>query len=326
MPEAVIDIHDVHKTYRRRIKALRGVSVRVERGQIVGLLGPNGAGKSTLVKILMTVVRPSRASGTVLGHAVGHKPTLRRVGYLPEHHRFPPYLTGGQVLDFYAALAGVDRSTRRVRAAELLEIVGMTEWKDTCISEYSKGMMQRVGLAQSLVNDPDLVLLDEPTDGVDPIGRRDIRDVLNRMREDGKTVLLNSHLLSELELVGCDHVLIMHQGQIRVEGSIDELTHDSRRYELVIVGDVPDWANAQPEIDVRPTAMNEPGMSMLVVSGTEASSIQPLIDRLRADARTIVRVQARRDSLEELFMRSVINRETGQVDAPGAYTGNGGGA
>src|SRR5688572_10122525 len=186
----VIDLHHVEKVYRGRVHALRGVNMQVHRGEVFGLLGPNGAGKSTLVKIMMTVVKPTRATGTMLGRPIGHKPTLARVGYLPERHRFPRYLTGRQALDFYAALAKVDRPTRRQRAKELLGIVGMTDWADKKISSYSKGMMQRIGLAQALMNDPEIIVLDEPTDGVDPVGRREIRDVLLRLKKQGKTIFL----------------------------------------------------------------------------------------------------------------------------------------
>ena len=187
-----IDLHHVEKIYKGKVHALRGIEMRVHHGEIFGLLGPNGAGKTTLVKIMMTVVRPTKARGTVLGRPIGHKPTLARVGYLPEHHRFPSYLTGRQVLEFYAALAKVDRKTRRARSAELLELVGMRAWANKKISSYSKGMMQRVGIAQALMNDPDLIVLDEPTDGVDPVGRREIRDVLIKMKDQGKTVFLTA--------------------------------------------------------------------------------------------------------------------------------------
>ena len=172
-----IDLRHVAKVYKGKVHALQGIEMHVRRGEVFGLLGPNGAGKSTLVKIMMTVIRPTRAEGTILGSPVGHKPTLRKVGYLPENHRFPRYLTGRQTLEFFAALSDVDRPTRKRRAGELLETVGMKDWADKKVSTYSKGMMQRIGLAQALAADPDLVVLDEPTDGVDPVGRRDIQDV-----------------------------------------------------------------------------------------------------------------------------------------------------
>ena len=229
--ELAIDLQDVAKVYRGQVHALQGIEMKVARGQVFGLLGPNGAGKSTLVKIMMTVIRPTRAVGTILGQPVGHKPALARVGYLPENHRFPRYLTGRQILQFFGALARVDKPNLARRTGELLETVGMTAWADKKVASYSKGMMQRIGLAQALVNDPDLVVLDEPTDGVDPVGRRDIRDVLGRLREQGKTVFVNSHLLSELEMI-CDRVAILVQGKVARQGTIDDLTAKSQRYDI----------------------------------------------------------------------------------------------
>ncbi len=310
----VIDLHDVEKVYKGHVHALRGVEIKVTGGEIFGLLGPNGAGKSTLVKIMMTIVRPTRISGTVLGRPVGHKPTLRRVGFLPEHHSFPSYLTGRQALEFYATLAKVDRPTRTRRATELLEIVGMSEWADKKVSTYSKGMMQRVGLAQALVNDPELVLLDEPTDGVDPVGRREIRDILLRLRTEGKTIFLNSHLLSELEMI-CDRVAILVQGRVAQQGRIADLTADSQRYEIVIEGAAPSWAAAQPELRIDTGADHR---TTLTCRGAEAASVQPIIDRLRKGKVTIVSVRPVRETLEDLFMRAVTDPKTGRALAPGA--------
>src|SRR6185436_5647513 len=147
--DLALDLAHVAKTYKGRVRALQGISMQVRRGEVYGLLGPNGAGKSTLVKIMLTVIRHSRADGTMLGRPIGHKPTLGRVGYLPEHHRFPEYLTGGQVLDFYGALAKIPRRDRQHRRAKLLEMVGMTAWADKKVRGYSKGMRQRVGIAQA---------------------------------------------------------------------------------------------------------------------------------------------------------------------------------
>ncbi|HWE95388.1 MAG TPA: ATP-binding cassette domain-containing protein [Tepidisphaeraceae bacterium] len=226
-----IDLKHVAKIYRGNIHALQGIGMHVRRGEVFGLLGPNGAGKSTLVKIMMTVVRPTRAEGTILGNPVGDKSTLARVGYLPENHRFPRYLTGRQTLEFFGALAKVDRRTAKRRAGELLDTVGMAGWANHKVGTYSKGMMQRIGLAQALMGDPDLVLLDEPTDGVDPVGRKDIRDVMSRLRRQGKTVFLNSHVLTELESI-CDRVAILVRGQVARQGTIDELTVARQRYEI----------------------------------------------------------------------------------------------
>jgi len=239
MPSATeplaVDLRHVTKHYGRRVCALAGITMRVRPGEIFGLLGPNGAGKSTLVKIMTTVVRPNRAEGTILGRPIGHRPTLARLGYLPEHLRFPPYLTGRQALEYYAALAKVDRPTRKRRAMKLLELVRMKDWANARIGTYSKGMQQRVALAQALVNDPDLVVLDEPTDGLDPVGRRETREILRQIRQQGKTVFLNSHLRSEVEMV-CDRVAILVGGRVVSQGTIEELTAGSRHYEIELEG------------------------------------------------------------------------------------------
>lgn len=309
-----IELHDVRKTYRGRVQALRGVSMSVHRGQIFGLLGPNGAGKSTLVKIIMTVVRPTQVSGTILGQPVGHQPTLARIGYLPENHRLPQYLTGRQVLDYYAALAKVPHAVRKQRSEQLLEIVGMSDWANQRINKYSKGMLQRTGLAQALMNEPDLVVLDEPTDGVDPVGRREIRDVLVRLKNEGKTVFINSHLLSELEMV-CDRVAIMVQGQVAMQGTIEELTSASRRYEIIIEGSPPEWVSQTPTLTVESQA---DGCSKVLLMSAEAVDAQPILDRLRGSQSTIISLRPVRESLEDLFMRAVQDPTTGKPVQVGA--------
>jgi len=354
--ELAVDLHDVEKYYsggliRKGVHALRGVSMQINRGAVFGLLGPNGAGKSTLVKVLMTVIRPTSAQGRVLGRPVGHKPTLARVGYLPEHHKFPDYLTGAQVIDFYGALAGTPRADRRRRAGELLELVGMSRWSNTRIREYSKGMRQRVGIAQALVNDPDLVVLDEPTDGVDPVGRREIRNVLIEIRNRGKTVLLNSHLLSELEMV-CDRVAIMVKGKVVRQGTINELTIDQQRYEIELVTERADEAPEvfraivpakfeQVEFPGGPatglarrigfTGVMASGQSVeidhnvLRIGTTDPKVVQPLIDQLRARGAVIRSLRPFRPSLEDLFMEAVTDPNTGEAYKPGAADEKGGG-
>ena len=308
--DLAIDLTGVAKTYNRKVHALRGVDCRVGRSEVFGLLGPNGAGKSTLVKILMTVIRPTAGSGTVLGDRIGRKATLARIGYLPEHNRFPEYLTGAQVLDYLGGLSGVGRSVRRARATELLGLVGMDTWAKMPVRKYSKGMRQRIGIAAALINDPDLVLLDEPTDGVDPVGRRDIRDVVRVLKDRGKTVLINSHLLSELELV-CDRVAILVQGRVASQGTLHELTLDQQRYELELAGPV-------PAIDLAdPTGVSRQGNTVSVAT-LEADRIQPIIDALRAKGCVIRSVRPVRPSLEDLFMRAVTDATTGETLAPGA--------
>lgn len=314
-----IDLSHVAKTYRGGVQALRGIEMRVHKGEVFGLLGPNGAGKSTLVKILMTVISPTRADGTMLGERIGHKATLRRVGYLPEHHRFPDYLTGEQVVDFYGALSGVPRAHRRKRTGELLELVGMKDWAKTKVRGYSKGMRQRVGIAQALVNDPELVVLDEPTDGVDPVGRRDIRAICARLREGGMTVFLNSHLLSELELV-CDRVAILVQGRVSSQGTIDELTRDKQYYELELQATADEaasvWAAVMSRVSGGPRC--DVLGSVLRVATTDARSVQPIVDAVRHHGGILRTLRGVRPSLEDLFMAAVVDQSTGKALAPGA--------
>lgn len=300
---AVIQLQDVEKIYRGKVHALRGVSLDVIDGEIFGLLGPNGAGKSTLVKIIMTVIRATRVSGALLGKPIGDSKTLERIGYLPEHHRFPYYLTGKQVLHHYGALSKVKRTERNSRASSLLSRLGLNGWENKKVGTYSKGMLQRLGIAQALMNDPKLLVLDEPTDGVDPVGRREIRDLLTELREEGRAVFLNSHLLSELEMV-CDRVAIMVKGKVTMQGTIDSLTKNSRRYEIEAVETLPAWTAESAE------EINE---NIMIIRSDDPATIQPLIDRLRAEKISIRSVRPIQENLEDLFMRAVDNK-----DAPGA--------
>ncbi len=312
--EWALDLREVHKTYKGGVQALRGIEMKVRAGEIFGLLGPNGAGKSTLVKILMTVIAPTKARGDMLGRPVGDKPTLARVGYLPEHHRFPEYLTGAQVVEFYGAMHGVERRTLRQRRHELLELVGMKDWADKKVKSYSKGMRQRVGIAQALVNEPALVVLDEPTDGVDPVGRREIRGVLASLKQRGITVFLNSHLLSELEMV-CDRVAILVQGKVSAQGTIDELTAGRRRYEIELV-EAPRAGEALAAAALaRGAAVSA---HTLTIASDDPERVQPVLDAIRAQGGVIRSVRQVRPSLEDLFMEAVTDPATGAALAPGA--------
>jgi ABC-2 type transport system ATP-binding protein len=323
-----VDLRGVSKTYRGGVRALRGVDMRIHKGEIFGLLGPNGAGKSTLVKVMMTVISPTTAQGTILNAPVGDKESLRKVGYLPEHHRFPDYLTGRQLLDYFASLCGVPKAERRVRCEELLELVGMKDWGDTKVKGYSKGMRQRIGIAQALMNDPQLVVLDEPTDGVDPVGRRDIREMLSVLKSKGKTVLLNSHLLSELEMV-CDRVSIMVQGLVSREGTLDELTKDQRAITIEIE-DTPDAATHLAHSvadgrfnDAEKVSINGNTMKLPV---TDARLAMPVIDTLRARGVTVTALRPFRPTLEDLFIQAVTDPTSGKALKPGAAIADKGGA
>jgi len=293
-----VDLIDVHKTYGRGVQALRGVNIQVGRGEIFGLLGPNGAGKTTLVKIMMTVVRPTRAMGTILGRPLGHRGKLARTGYLPENHRFPGYLTGMQVLDYYAALAKVPRVTRRANAPKLLDRMGIAKWADMRVDKYSKGMLQRLGIAQALMNDPELVVLDEPTDGLDPVGRRDVRQLLLELRKQGTTVFLNSHLLSELEMV-CDRVTILVDGLVARQGRLADLTERTVEYRITFTGDA---RPVYPKLTALGAAVDG---EMVVLAGRNTKNVNAAIDVLRAAGLLIESVQPHRFSLEDILVEAV---------------------
>lgn len=304
MTNWAVDLIDVHKTYGRGIQALRGVNVQVGRGEIFGLLGPNGAGKTTLVKIMMTAVRPTRAMGTILGRPLGHRGKLARTGYLPENHRFPGYLTGGQVLDYYSALAKVSRAQRRANAPKLLERMGIAKWADTRVDKYSKGMLQRLGIAQALMNEPELVVLDEPTDGLDPVGRREVRELLLELRKRGTTIFLNSHLLSELEMV-CDRVTILVDGLVARQGRLADLTERTIEYRITFAGD------AAP---IREKLAKLGGVvdgGMLVLAGRNTQNVNSAIDLLRSIGLLIESVQPHKFSLEDILVEAVASGNQG---------------
>ena len=313
----VISLECVSKVYGGNTHALREVSLHVGAGEIFGLLGPNGAGKSTLVKVLLTVVKPSVARGEMLGQPIGDKKTLARVGYLPEQHRLAPYLTARQAVEFVAALSGVDRATRKKRAAELLERVGLSKWMDRRVNVFSKGMRQRAGLAAALVNDPQIIFLDEPTDGVDPVGRVEIRDLLIQMRREGRTVFLNSHLLGEAEQV-CDRVAILVQGRVVKQGSMADLQKEGSRQELTVR-----WgaASARPlpfrGMNIAPT-VNADGSHQYIFSDLDTAAAQPALDAARAVGGEIISLIPMRQGLEELFMKVVVDPTTGKAPPPGA--------
>lgn len=298
MTNWAVDLIDVYKTYRGKIQALRGVNVQVGRGEIFGLLGPNGAGKSTLVKIMMTVVKPDRVAGTILGRPIGNRRKLALIGYLPENHQYPRYLTGSQLLDYYAALANVASATRKKRAGELLERMGLTEWANTRIDRYSKGMMQRLGLAQAMMNDPELVILDEPTDGVDPMGRRDIRELLIELKKQGKTVFINSHMLSELEMV-CDRVSILVGGLVARQGTLNELTAHTTEYRIQAAADLTPFADKIAQIG------GTVQQNVAMVTGHDPRKVNDIIDLIRAADILVETIEPRRFSLEQVFVEAL---------------------
>ncbi len=303
-----IEVQSLQKTYRdgifgrRRVEALKGVSFRVERGVIFGLLGPNGAGKTTLIKILLGIVRKSGGNATLLGRPAGDRVGRRSVGYLPENHRIPRHHTGNTALEYYGSLSGMAGGEIRRRRPGLLDLVGLSEWGKTSVKKYSKGMLQRLGLAQALMHDPEVLILDEPTDGVDPVGRTEMRAVLQRLKDEGKTIFINSHLLQEVELV-CDRVGILVKGELRREGLIDEITHrEEAEVEIAVTGTEQKIRSAlAARVITEWTAVSVDEFQISVKLHDQAA-VDQCIDELRRGGVSIVRLSRRRDTLEEAFL------------------------
>ena len=226
--DPIVDVRDLAKVYRswslsgrRRVDALGGVSLQAAAGEVFGLLGPNGAGKTTLIKILLGVVKPTRGNASLFGQPVGSATARLRVGYLPESLSIDPHHTARSALRYYGRLSRMSGGLIDRRSDELLDLVGLGQRDKESVRRFSKGMRQRLGLAQALMHDPDLLVLDEPTDGLDPVGRSEVRKVIERLRDVGKTIFLNSHILQEVELI-CSRVAVLSHGKIRGAGRLEE--------------------------------------------------------------------------------------------------------
>ncbi len=306
---SVIETRELRKHYGR-IEALKGVSITVEKGQIYGLLGQNGAGKTTLIKILLGIVQKTDGEAGLLGHIAGDPAARKRVGYLPEDHAFPGYHTGFSLMDFYGALYGVSKDDRRKKIPETLEIVGIAGRANSKIRTYSKGMKQRLGIAQALLHDPNLIILDEPTDGVDPLGRREIRELMGRLKERGHTIFLNSHLLGEVELV-CDRVAILQQGTLVREGTIAELTKQKGRYEIAVAPgqQFPTDAIIKLGFNVLPI-LDKPDLfdvSFTSEDQTIDTAVQAIVEK-RLSLRHLIE---KKQTLEDAFLATVEGAEPG---------------
>lgn len=311
-PPAVA-VRDLAKTYRsglfkkRTVEALKGVSLEVAPGEIFGLLGPNGAGKTTLVKSLLGIVHPTAGEARLFGVPAGDPGARDSIGYLPENHRFPDFLTARRMLDTYGALSGVPPAEREKRIPGLLEKVNMAEAADAKINTFSKGMLQRTGLAQALLSRPKLLFLDEPTDGVDPVGRHQIRDILVELQEEGTTVFLNSHLLSEVEQV-CSRVAILSKGEFVREGTIEGLTQDEHVYDLRATPVPEETLHALPEgvltrTDERTNGEAAPAETHRYrVTADSRAHLNDVIDRLRSGGVELESITPKRQTLEDYFI------------------------
>lgn len=303
-----IEISNLTKVYNKKkneVRALNDLTLNINSGIIYGLLGPNGAGKTTLIKILLGIVRPTLGNAKILGVDINDYSIRKRIGYLPENHKFPQFLTAEGVMKYFAELSGVEITNPDKEIDRLLALVNMTKWKKTKIKKFSKGMMQRLGLAQALINNPDLIFLDEPTDGVDPIGRKEIRDLLVRLKDDGKTIFLNSHLLSEVELVS-DRIAILNKGNLIKEGSVEEITASKQIYTLELENKL---SENFIKNNLKDFTLNEldNDRSTYEFHISDMKELNKLIDNLRENNIVIKAVTPQKNTLEEMFI-SLINK------------------
>ena len=302
----VVEIQNLTKDYelgflrKRKVRALDNLSLTVEGGEIFGFLGANGAGKTTTLKLLMRLIFPSAGNAFILGRDIQDVRMHERIGYLPENPYFYDYLTAREFLEYCAELFGFSSAERKKRTADLLARVRLDEksW-DTQLRKFSKGMLQRVGLAQSLINDPEIVFLDEPMSGLDPVGRREVRDLIASLRQDGKTVFMCSHILSDIEVL-CDRVAILRRGRLAQVGPLDELRQrgdDRDRMEVIATGiDATTLRKYLPNTDIASTARG------LRIEIDAENDFDEVLLALRNAGGKLVSVQPLKQSLEELFL------------------------
>ncbi len=309
-----IDVRQVRKAYsdgwwrKRSFEALQGIDLQVRRGEVFGLLGPNGAGKTTLIKILLGIVRCTGGEASLLGAPAGSRTARQRIGYLPENLSFPSHHTAMRALQLYGRLSHVPEATIRTRSQELLELVGLAGRPHELVRKYSKGMRQRLGLAQAMLHEPELLILDEPTDGLDPVGRSEIRRLISALRDQGKTVFLNSHILQEVELV-CDRVAILAGGKLRGVGTPHELTarfHGalSSRVRMELSSDPTAIENLRGlrECELLPLP---DGKWQYVTTIDEQCEVDQTIDTIRRLGISLLKLDRTRPTLEEVFLSAV---------------------
>jgi len=280
---------------------LRGLSFSVRQGEIVGFLGPNGAGKTTTLKILIGLIRPTSGSVKLLGAPAGDVETHRRIGYLPESPYFYDYLTAEEFLRFYGRLAGMSGESLTHRVTLLLEMVGLKDARTKQLRKFSKGMLQRIGLAQALIHDPELVLLDEPMSGLDPIGRKEVRDLILQLRDQGKTVLFSSHIIPDVEMI-CDRVTVVVKGELLAAGRVEDLVGHGRTRSIEVICDgLPE--HAAPAWHSTAIKMVRRGSQSLIVLPDTGLIDQVLVD-IRNQGARLISVTPQKGSLEELFTGS----------------------
>lgn len=299
MTVAAIETEGLRKVFGDNA-AVKGLTLQVAQGEVFGFLGPNGAGKTTSMKMLLGLVAPTSGSASLLGAPIGDRPTLARVGFLPEHFRFQEWLTAGEFLGLHGELLGMEGGALNARRDALLERVGLAPFRNKQLRTFSKGMLQRIGLAQALLNHPALVFLDEPTSGLDPVGRRLVRDIIRELRNEGTCVFLNSHLLSEIE-VTCDRVAFIRHGEVvrtlditTLDGNQSFVTIRASGLTAAMVSEMARWGR-----DIQAD-----GEQLTLTVQNEASI--PEINRyLVAQGADVFAISPSRMSLEDIFIETV---------------------
>jgi ABC-2 type transport system ATP-binding protein len=289
----------------RRKRVLHGVTFHVQKGEIFGFVGPNGAGKTTTLKILMGLIRPTEGKASILGRDVAESEFRDQIGFLPENPYFYPFLTAREILTFYARLCTVPSNRCADRVEELLEVVNLSHAADARLQTFSKGMLQRVGVAQALVHDPEIVFLDEPMSGLDPIGRKEIRDVILSLRTAGKTVFMTTHILTDVEMI-CDRVAIIVKGAIRHQGRIEDFLTDDTASTAIVLAHLPAETAIRLEEDYSIEMRGVGDRVELTVSAKDVGDILGLVLGARAQ---VVSVTPHRHSLEEVFLSAVQEEE-----------------
>ncbi len=315
MSETIFNVSDVHKTFaigffRKKVEAVRGVTFSVERGRIFGVLGPNGAGKTTTIKCALGLIRPSRGSVSIFGKPPTDSEAKRRIGYMPENPYVYQYLKPLEFLDLCGRLMGMATKERRDRSMQMIERVGLGHALDRPIGRFSKGMTQRIGLAQALLNDPELLILDEPMSGLDPIGRKEVRDILLEQKRAGKTLLFTSHILSDVEML-CDDVVMIDRGKVTMRGAIKSLLRpEVRRVEI----DLTDVSSELREalVGMGVVTPHDHGVSVQLEGESRVSEVL----RLALDRGAVVHaVTPHRETLEDLFIRNAFARTDTKPEA-----------
>lgn len=296
-----IQIQGLTKKFLQRgeVVAVDNLTLDVEEGEIFGFLGPNGAGKTTTIKMLLGLIFPTSGTATMLGRPIGDVEARRQISYLPESPYFYDHLTGGELLDFFGRLFGLEETARRRKVDELMDLVGLKNDKQKQLKQYSKGMLQRIGLAQALVNDPKLLIFDEPTSGLDPVAHIEIRNLIESLRDQGKTVFLSSHQLSDVELV-CDRVAILNYGRMVKTGAVDDLVQGTRT-QIEAEHVAPEGIEAIRRLSPDVIAAN----GTLKASHAETGAVNQILDLIRQHGGRVLSVVPQRRRLEDIFVETV---------------------